>query len=347
MPFDESFTVIYEQLIKDPFEKAGFSVFRADDIESQQNILSDVVTAITTSDVIIADLTDSNPNVYYELGLAHALLKPVVLLTQDIGSVPFDLRSYRMLEYDTHFARFEDSRDKLAEMAGQIASGTLVFGSPVSDFGPRETSLIAKAGVSATPKAESVETEIDEPGFLDSIADIEEIFQEITSVIERVAELVLDLGNQAERVTPELDEAAQQQNLSQARNLLRSLGTEYQKHGGELRTLNSNFQNLLLRAGDALEVFISLQLETTQIDDANVREFLDGTDSFESQSREGRNSIVELTQAMKAIPRMERTFDKSRKNISRELTQFTDNIDQFISMVLRVRSISRDSDDDL
>lgn len=347
MPFDESFTDIYEQLIKDPFEKAGFSVFRADDIASQQNILSDVVTAITTSDVIIADLTDSNPNVYYELGLAHALLKSVVLLTQDIGSVPFDLRSYRILEYDIHFARFDDSRDKLAELAGQIASGTLVFGNPVSDFGPRETSRIAKAGVPATPKTKSVETEIDKPGFPDNIVDIEEIFQEITSVIERVGHLVLDLGSQAERVTPELDEAGKQQNVGQARNLMRSLGTEYQKHGSELRTLNSNFQILLLRAADALEIFASYQLESLELDEANVSKFLDEIDSFESQSREGRNSIVELTQVIEGIPRMERTFDKARNNISRELTQFTDNIDQFISMVLRVRGISRDSDGNL
>jgi hypothetical protein len=48
---------------------------------------------------MLADLTDKNPNVYYELGLAHAARKPVLLLTQDIEDVPFDLRGLRVITY--------------------------------------------------------------------------------------------------------------------------------------------------------------------------------------------------------------------------------------------------------
>ena len=73
-------------------------MFRADDIDNQQNILNDIVKSIRSSELIVADLTDPNPNVYYELGLAHAMRKRVVLMTQDLGSMPFDLRSYRTIE---------------------------------------------------------------------------------------------------------------------------------------------------------------------------------------------------------------------------------------------------------
>lgn len=69
MPFDDKFTHIYTTLIKETFEQAGFAVYRADDIDNQQSILKDIVTAINTAHIVIADLTDSNPNVYYELGL--------------------------------------------------------------------------------------------------------------------------------------------------------------------------------------------------------------------------------------------------------------------------------------
>ena len=93
MPFDEELDWVYEDLIKPAFELAGFETLRADNIDSQQNILKDIVAEIAESDVVVADLTESNPNVYYELGLAHALRKQVILMSQDVGMAPFDLRS--------------------------------------------------------------------------------------------------------------------------------------------------------------------------------------------------------------------------------------------------------------
>ena len=107
MPFDEDFNDIYELFVKAEMKRAGFSVDRADDIESQQNILRDILERIDKSDLIVADLTNSNPNVFYELGLAHALKKPVILITQSVDDVPFDLKSYRLLEYSTHFSKIE------------------------------------------------------------------------------------------------------------------------------------------------------------------------------------------------------------------------------------------------
>ena len=113
MPFNNDIDTVYTGLIKASLEGIGFEVARADDIESQRNILRDILERINTSDLIIADLTSLNPNVFYELGLAHAMRKPVILLTQDIEEVPFDLQSYRLVEYSTHFAEIQDAIDKL------------------------------------------------------------------------------------------------------------------------------------------------------------------------------------------------------------------------------------------
>lgn len=73
MPFTESLNDVYDFLIKGALVEAGYQVKRADDIKSQSNILEDIVKGIIESDLIVADLTDSNANVYYELGIAHAL----------------------------------------------------------------------------------------------------------------------------------------------------------------------------------------------------------------------------------------------------------------------------------
>ena len=84
-----------------------------------------------------------------------------------------------------------------------------------------------------------------------------------------------------------------------------------------------------------LNVVGGLRIHETAVDLPTV---LAVVSSF--RDRPSKESIVGLVNAMNTIPRMERTFDKSRKKISRELTEFTENIDQLISIVVRVRSIA-------
>lgn len=134
MPFAPDFDEIYNLFIATTLTDAGFEVFRADTILSQRNILEDVVSSIIESDLIVADLTGSNANVYYELGLAHALGKRVLLLTQSIEELPFDLRSYRVISYDTHFASIQKAKDELTALAIGARDGSIPFGSPIKDF---------------------------------------------------------------------------------------------------------------------------------------------------------------------------------------------------------------------
>ena len=80
--------------------------------------MRDIIEMIEKSDLIIADLTSSNPNVYYELGIAHAFGKPVIHLVQSpVEDVPFDLRSYRLITYSTDFAEIDQAKEELAEYA--------------------------------------------------------------------------------------------------------------------------------------------------------------------------------------------------------------------------------------
>ena len=62
--------------------------------------MHDIWDAVSASRVLLADLTNKNANVFYELGLAHAAKKPVLMLTQSIEDVPFDLRALRVIPYD-------------------------------------------------------------------------------------------------------------------------------------------------------------------------------------------------------------------------------------------------------
>ncbi len=136
MPFEKGYDEIYALFIHETLVLAGYNVTRADDMKTCQNILKDIIHGIAYGDLIVADLSDSNPNVYYELGLAHTLGKPVILLTQNINEIPFDLRPYRIIPYGTHFAEMKTARGILLETAQGLLNGKIPFGNPISDFLP-------------------------------------------------------------------------------------------------------------------------------------------------------------------------------------------------------------------
>jgi nucleoside 2-deoxyribosyltransferase len=84
-------------------EQAGLTPVRADaEIFGTGKIMDQIWRGIHNADVLVAELTTKNPNVFYELGRAHALLKPVVLVSSNTDDVPFDLRHIRVILYDTN-----------------------------------------------------------------------------------------------------------------------------------------------------------------------------------------------------------------------------------------------------
>lgn len=107
MPFREPFNGYYEQIIKPVVIELGMQPLRGDEVYGPRAIIRDVWDSIWRAAVIIADVTDRNPNVNYELGLCHALGVPTVLLTKKIDDVPFDYRHRRYIHYDTEHAGWE------------------------------------------------------------------------------------------------------------------------------------------------------------------------------------------------------------------------------------------------
>ncbi|MGD0542025.1 MAG: hypothetical protein ABSB33_10945, partial [Tepidisphaeraceae bacterium] len=94
----------YDRYFKDIYipatREAGFEPIRADGLFSTGSVMEQIWEQIRKAKVLLADLTGKNANVFYELGLAHADSKPVVLVTGNLEDVPFDLRHLRVVVYD-------------------------------------------------------------------------------------------------------------------------------------------------------------------------------------------------------------------------------------------------------
>lgn len=98
MPFSAEFNPIYSTL-QEATTSIGFSCVRADDIWEHHTIIQDIVNIIARAKVVICDCSGKNPNVFYEAGIAHAIGKEVILITQSKHDVPFDLRHLRYIQY--------------------------------------------------------------------------------------------------------------------------------------------------------------------------------------------------------------------------------------------------------
>lgn len=99
--FSKATEGVYD-LIASAAAKANSSVYRADSISAGANIVESIHRAIQESPLLIADITDANPNVMYEVGLAQAQKKPLILIASSSRAIPFDLAGIRVLIYDIH-----------------------------------------------------------------------------------------------------------------------------------------------------------------------------------------------------------------------------------------------------
>ena len=212
MPFSEDFDGVYEG-IEECLESHGFQVERADTRLTQGSILKDVIVPLDTFDLVVADLTGLNANVMYELGIAHALDKPVILISQSKEDLPFDLDKYRVMEYSPKIGRrwFGKFLEELGDRIEDIDN--IEFGSPISDYleGHSDPTVDCKKHTSSEEhrkRREATEAETP-PGYFDNAAEVNEGFHELVVSFEKMGEAVTRMGDRARKATRMIEEAKQ------------------------------------------------------------------------------------------------------------------------------------------
>ncbi|MBA5246406.1 hypothetical protein H1R16_11065 [Marnyiella aurantia] len=103
MPFSNKVAKdAYDYSVKKICDKHNLEIRRADDIFSTKPIYDDIVKEIKDASIIIVDISDNNPNVYYELGMAHTLKQnQTIIITQgEYNKTPFDIAHFRIIKYE-------------------------------------------------------------------------------------------------------------------------------------------------------------------------------------------------------------------------------------------------------
>jgi len=123
MPFRAEFDEIYQEIILPTFDENpqwNLECKRGDDMFTTGSIMQDVWVAIRDASVVIAELTGRNPNVFYELGIAHVLKKPTIMISQSIDDVPFDIRHLRCITYKLGPRALRDLSSKLVSTIDNV-----------------------------------------------------------------------------------------------------------------------------------------------------------------------------------------------------------------------------------
>lgn len=115
MPFAPEFGDVFILGIRDVAERLSVIVERADDIEHNENILETIQAGIRQCDAVVADASTANPNVFYEIGYAHGIDKPTILICRKGEKIPFDIQAKNLIFYSSIVELRERLRKRLCE----------------------------------------------------------------------------------------------------------------------------------------------------------------------------------------------------------------------------------------
>ena len=108
---------LYQHIIKPVCEKCGFAAQRVDEFNTSNSITQEILDALNDYDLVIADLTGHNPNVFFEIGYRTKSQKPIIHLKRKDETIPFDVSSIRTFEYDlTDLDMVTATKDRLEQV---------------------------------------------------------------------------------------------------------------------------------------------------------------------------------------------------------------------------------------
>lgn len=127
-------TMIFKEMIKPAVagSKLGFTCERSK--QRTGNLIRDILNELNRADVVIADLTDMNPNVFYELGVRHTLRNRTILIAQDMKYVPSDLQSYWVITYKKGLSGLQDFKNGIKDTLKEMMNNPEKPDNPVADF---------------------------------------------------------------------------------------------------------------------------------------------------------------------------------------------------------------------
>lgn len=196
---------LLQYIIEPVCSESGYSVVRADRLADPGMITNQIMEYLVDADLVIADLTDMNPNVFYELGVRHCTGKPFIQVMYEKSIVPFDIANVRTIPYSTDIAEVHKSVDDLRASVDWILKnpgktinpvllarniGTLLGGNSTEQSLGQLLELLTRTYSDLTDIKRTINYSIDGAS---SIDDVESAVSDLEDEIKRVGRKVEDV----------------------------------------------------------------------------------------------------------------------------------------------------------
>lgn len=323
MPFQDEFLEMYE-LLKMEFQDY-YEFTNAGDEGNQQNIMSDIIAPIYDSDIVIADLSNLNPNVMYELGIAHTFNKKTIVITKDdLSSLPFDLKQYRAKNYSVHFKKFAELIEYLKVNMDGAVNGSVSYSNPVKDFMALHKLEDKKYFADPPLKLE----EDTDKGFLDFVADIEENIEALSTDIQQMTDEMGNMSNGISKSAEKIERVNQtggnstgafvRKEARKAAKFVDAFATKLQKHN---KTMENLWDKIEIDTLGLLENHFAANEDNRQ----SLIEFLTSLLEMKNSIYESNESVEDLKKSMNANIGIERNMNQAIRFCVEDLSTYIEN----------------------
>ena len=334
MPFQDEFFEIYEMLKIEFSEKYEFT--NAGEEGNQQNILRDIIEPIYNADIVIADLTGLNPNVMYELGVAHTFNKKTIVITKDdLSDLPFDLKQYRAKDYSVHFKKFAELLEYLKVNMDGAIDGNVSYSNPVKDFmtlaGIENSNWYSEAPV-------DLEDDSDK-GFLDFLAEIEvntnylaKDIQQMTEEMETMSQGVSESSAEIERVNKTGGNGV----ASFARKETKKVAGYVDEFATKLRVHNTSIETLWDKVEQNILGLLENPYATHEGNKQNLVKYLQSLIGMQTAIEESNKSVEELKNSMEKNKGLERSLNQAIRFCVEDLTTYIGNTERISTSINKI-----------
>lgn len=311
--FEEAIRV-FEDVIEPACSAFGIGVVRADQLARTGEIPEQIFRLLRDSEVVIADVTGANPNVMYELGLRHTTGRLTIQLGER-GRLPFDISAIRTIIFRRTEAGMVEARKKLSQA---LSHGIEDGGDPVT-----ATRVWFEKPLEGMVELPPAVDEEDEPGFLEKLAETEEVMQSLHLTLSNVVSVTKEITN----LINESAERTQRINLSgggsgaklQIANRLASL---LEEQAERIENIASEYSQSLSRIDPGMRYFLGRLIEEPE-ELAGAPDFPDQIRTMIASAKESipstlgfKTSLENAGQATKSLRRVTKRIGASLQSIA-------------------------------
>jgi len=175
---------IKESMIKPALDGLGYKCVRADEFAEPGRIDIQIIDKLLKAELVIADLSDQNANVFYELAVRHASQKPVILLCEEGQSLPFDIKTHRTIFYDINNGpKFVQAQTELRKQVEAVNADSFTPDSPIKE------AILQR-----------------DPPDTDALAVINNIVRTNASILSELKQELSHIRNQVSQYSSQIDE---------------------------------------------------------------------------------------------------------------------------------------------